>query len=39
MNDLISMLKEKKDDIKRQRIQRGMEEKFSNLPNKELPNR
>lgn len=39
MNDLISMLKEKKDDIKRQRIERGMEEKFSNLPNKELLNR
>jgi hypothetical protein len=39
MNELISMLKEKKDDIKRQRIERGMEEKFSKLPSKELPNR
>ncbi|HEX9426117.1 MAG TPA: hypothetical protein VF899_22960, partial [Pyrinomonadaceae bacterium] len=29
MNQLISMLKEKKDEIKRQRIERGMEEKFS----------
>jgi hypothetical protein len=36
MNQLISMLKEKKDDIKRQRIERGMEEKFSKLTNKEL---
>jgi hypothetical protein len=39
MNELISMLKEKKDDMKRQRIERGMEEKFSKLPSKELPNR
>jgi hypothetical protein len=39
MNELISMVKEKKDDIKRQRIERGMEEKFSKLPSKELPNR
>src|SRR5881397_610859 len=31
MNQLISMLKEKKDDIKRQRIERGVEEKFSKL--------
>jgi len=38
MNQLISTLKEKKDEIKRQRIERGMEEKFSKLPNKELPN-
>jgi len=37
MNQLISMLKEKKDEIKRQRIERGMEEKFSKLPSKELP--
>src|SRR5438876_3895062 len=29
MNQLISMLKEKKDDIKRQRIERGIEQKFS----------
>src|SRR5881398_3362594 len=39
MNQLISMLKEKKDDIKRQRIERGVEEKFSKLPSKELPSR
>ena len=39
LNQLISMLKEKKDEIKRQRIERGMEEKFSKLPNKELPSR
>src|SRR6266478_9220559 len=31
MNQLISMLKEKKDDIKRQRVERGMEAKFSKL--------
>lgn len=30
MNQLLSMLKEKKDDIKRQRVERGVEEKFSN---------
>jgi hypothetical protein len=39
MNQLISMLKEKKDDIKRQRVERGMEEKFSKLTSKELPSR
>ena len=39
MNQLISMLKEKKDDIKRQRVERGVEEKFSKLTNKELPSR
>jgi len=39
MNQLISMLKEKKDDIKRQRIERGMEAKFSKLTSKELPSR
>jgi hypothetical protein len=39
MNQLISMLKEKKDEIKRQRIERGMEEKFSKLPSEELPSR
>jgi hypothetical protein len=38
MNQLISMLKEKKDEIKRQRVERGMEEKFSKLASKELPN-
>jgi hypothetical protein len=39
MNQLISMLKEKKDEIKRQRTERGMEEKFSKLTSKELPGR
>ena len=39
MSQLISMLKEKKDDIKRQRIQQGIEEKFSKLTSKELPSR
>ena len=39
MNQLISMLKEKKDEIKRQRIERGMEEKFSKPTSKELPSR
>jgi hypothetical protein len=37
MNELISMVKGKKDDIKRQRIERGLEEKFSKLPSKALP--
>ncbi len=36
MSELISMLKQKKDDIKRERIQQGIEEKFSKLANKEL---
>jgi hypothetical protein len=39
MNQLISMLKEKKDDIKRQRIELGVDEKFSKLTSKELPSR
>jgi hypothetical protein len=39
MNQLISMLKEKKDEIRRQRIERSMEEKFSKLTSKELPSR
>jgi hypothetical protein len=39
MNQLISMLKEKKDNIKRQRVERGVEEKFSKLTSKELPSR
>jgi hypothetical protein len=39
MNQLISMLKEKKDDIRRQRIERGVEEKFSKLRSKELSSR
>jgi hypothetical protein len=37
MNQLISTLKEKKDEIKRQRTERGMEKKFSKLTSKELP--
>jgi hypothetical protein len=39
MNQLISTLKEKKDEIRRQRVERGMEEKFSKLTSKELPSR
>jgi hypothetical protein len=39
MSKLISTLKEKKDDIKRQRIQQDIEEKFSKLTNKELTGR
>jgi hypothetical protein len=39
MNQLVSMLKEKKDDIKRQRVERGMEAKFSKLTSKDLPSR
>jgi hypothetical protein len=39
MNPLLSMLKEKKDEIRRQRIERGMEKKFSKLTSKELPSR
>jgi hypothetical protein len=39
MNQLISTLKGKKDEIRRQRIERGMEEKFSKLTSKELPSR
>jgi hypothetical protein len=39
MNQLISTLKDKKDEIRRQRIDRGMEEKFSKLTSKDLPNR
>jgi hypothetical protein len=39
MNQLISLLKEKKDDIRRQRIERGVEEKFSKLTSKELSSR
>jgi len=37
MNQLLSMLKEKKNNIKRQRTERGMEEKFSKLTSKDLP--
>jgi hypothetical protein len=39
MSKLISTLKEKKDDIKRDRMQQGIEEKFSKLTNKELAGR
>jgi hypothetical protein len=39
MSKLTSTLKEKKDDISRQRIQQGIEEKFSKLINKELTDR
>ena len=35
----ISMLEEKKDDIRRQRIQQGIEEKFSKLTSKEIISR
>jgi hypothetical protein len=36
MGKLISMLKEKKEEIRRQRVEQGIEEKFSILTNKEL---
>jgi len=39
MNQLTSTLKEKKDEIRRQRIERGMDEKFSKLTSKELTSR
>jgi hypothetical protein len=39
MNQLISMLKETKNEIKRQRVERGIEEKFSKLTSKEVPSR
>ena len=39
MNQLISMLKDKKDEIRRERIARGLEAKFSKLTSKELPSR
>jgi hypothetical protein len=39
MSKLISTLKEKKDDIRRQRIQQDIEERFSKLTNKELAGR
>ena len=39
MNGLISTLKQKKDEIRRQRIEQGMEKKFSTLTNKDLPSR
>ena len=37
--DLAAGMNEKKDQIRRQRIERGMEEKFSKLTSKELPGR
>ena len=37
MTELLTMLKEQKASIKQQRIQRGMETKFSKLPSKDLP--
>ena len=39
MDKLISTLKEKKDEIERQRVQQGIEEKFSKLTNKGLTSR
>jgi hypothetical protein len=39
MNQLLSMLKENNDDIRRQRVERGVEEKFSKLTSKELSSR
>jgi hypothetical protein len=39
MNQLISALKDKKEQINHQRSERGMNKKFSNLPSKALPNR
>ena len=37
LGKLVDTLKEQKASIKQQRIERGMEAKFSQLPNKELP--
>ncbi|HZR04212.1 MAG TPA: hypothetical protein VFA61_00095 [Candidatus Udaeobacter sp.] len=39
MNQLTSMLKDKKDEIRRQRIERGTEERFSKVTSKDLPSR
>lgn len=39
MGQFISMLKEQKEDFRRQRAEQGLEEKFSKLTNKDLPNR
>jgi hypothetical protein len=41
MSKLVSMLKDDKDkeDLRRQRIERGLEEQFSKLTNKDLPDR
>ncbi len=38
MTKFLATLKEQKADIKRQRAERGMDAKFSKLPNKPLPN-
>lgn len=38
LTKLLTTLKEQKADIKRQRAERGMDAKFSKLPNKPLPN-
>jgi hypothetical protein len=37
MNQLLTMLKDQKESIKQQRIERGTEAKFSKLPSKDLP--
>ncbi len=37
MTKLLTTLKNEKASIKQQRIERGMEAKFSKLPNKDLP--
>ena len=37
LGKLVETLKEQKASIKQQRIERGMEAKFSKLPSKELP--
>jgi hypothetical protein len=39
LGKLVETLKEQKASIKQQRIERGMEAKFSKLPSKELPNK
>jgi hypothetical protein len=39
MGQLISMLKEQKEDIRRQRLAQGLEEKFAAVTNKELTSR
>lgn len=39
MGQLVSVLDEKKENIRRQRIEQGVEEKFSKLTNKELTSR
>ena len=38
MTELLKTLKEQKTSIKQQRVERGMEAKFSKLPSKDLPN-